>query len=200
MNNKQLDMVLGYLNEDISIDESEYIYEDIISLAESANKDMQNVFEEYMAKFRRLTDNYKAAAKNKDIKEMNNIYKDINSCLSDCEKELNKIKPSTKDTIAMDAWLLALYGLVAFYVKTVISMKRALTTICGLVVGGSFGKGMLLDIKATIKEIKKNGVNADSLNLYKNSCKGNIEKLRKDWENIHRKSVEKVQKKLKEEK
>ncbi len=103
MNNKQLDMVLGYLNEDISIDESEYIYEDIISLTESANKDMQNVFEEYMAKFRRLTDNYKAAAKNKDIKEMNNIYKDINSCLSDCEKELNKIKPSTKDTIAMDA-------------------------------------------------------------------------------------------------
>ncbi len=79
-------------------------------------------------------------------------------------------------------------------------MKRALTTICGLVVGGSFGKGMLLDIKATIKEIKKNGVNADSLNLYKNSCKGNIEKLRKDWENIHKKSVEKVQKKLKEEK
>lgn len=175
MNNTQLDMVLGYLNEGIEIDQEEFLIESSIDVNIKAK--------ETRKKLRVLESRYKKAAKKKDIDELNKIYSEIMQELNDAEKDIKAIKVSAIDTAATNALFIGWFGgiiwafnycLTGFWVKA------------GATVGIAIIERALETCKEMISRIKKEGVSADTLNLYKSRALEQIKHLKQLYEKMHK--------------
>lgn len=194
MNNKQLDMVLGYLNEGAEIDIDEYKFEQLYeeALLES-NADVNDTRNEYQSKLNKLTREYNKAFKAKNKEEMNAKYEEILSALNDFEKEINTIKVTKGDT-AKGAISAALYYGAVLYLLKLPMMGSVVGNASKAILAGSTGYSAFAQIKTIIKEIKKNGLTAESLNIYKTNCKHIISSTREGIKKRHKKNLEKLNK------
>ena len=186
MNNRQLDMVLSYLNEGAEIDIDEYKFEQLYeeALLES-NADVNDTYNEYKAKLRKLTRDYKKALKDKNKEELTKVYNEYISTVNEFEKEINSIKVTKGDVVAGAALLIAGYAVLMYSLKNLILGKISMAA--GIVTA-------VRQIKTIVKEVKKNGLTADSLNIYKTNAKILIDACRKGMEKAYKKDMEKLNK------
>lgn len=188
MNDSQLDIVLEYLNEDIPIEEAGILYNIM-----SDNKDIKESIGAHRGVLIQLGSKYKKAAKEKDIKALEKIYKKIDKELDIYEKEIESIKVDSKDTTIAAGKLLVSYGFIIWSLK---KPPVALISIglYGMKINSTVKKikGTIQDAMATIKQIKDNGVTADSINLYKNNARAEISRIRAYYKEEHKRNLERL--------
>lgn len=187
MNNRQLDMVLGYLNEGIGIDSDLWLYESVLL---ESNKDVREAMDKHEAILKQLGSEYKKAAKAKDAEWLNKVYNKIDHELAEYEKEINTVKITKGDTAVSIATLLALYAFLGFMLKT-----PTINLIHGVskgILAGSVIVGKVSKVNQAIKDIKANGANTETLNTYKNTAKANAAMIRAYYKKVHKKNLEKI--------
>ena len=190
MNDRQLDMVLGYLNEGTEIDIDEYKIEQLYeeALLES-NADVNDTYSEYKAKLRKLTREYNKALKDKNKEELTKVHNEYISTVNEFEKEINSIKVTKGDAAKGVALLVAGYAALLYFIKNPFIIKLGKISMAG-----GAGATAILQIKTIVKEVKKNGLTADSLNIYKTNAKILIDACRKGMEKAYKKDMEKLNK------
>lgn len=178
MNNVQLDMVLGYLNEGTEIDQLDF---EIAAFDEGANLDMRAKYKQFIKEYKVLTKTAKKAIKEKDKEAFDKACQDLNDKLDELEKDVHSIDSSAGSVVfGIYTWvtLITAKDMKVFF-KTLIPIYGPIQNLVYTVDQAIKGINSIVDVVKNKKEFS-----ADAINPYKIKLLANIKTMKEDLKKL----------------
>ena len=178
MNNAQLDMVLGYLNEGAEIDTLDF---EMSAFDEGANLDMRAKYKKFIQEYKACTKSMKEAIKAKDKEKFESNYQKLNSKLDELEKDVHAIDSSAGSVIfGIYTWVtLTTAKDMKVFFKTLIPIYGPIQNLVYTVDQAIKGVNSIIDVIKNKKEFS-----ADAINPYKIKLLANIKTMKEDLKKL----------------